>query len=450
MDTGEKFFSRSKPVISLRAIHLDLKGLPPSSNRLLEILDLLCLARINCVVVEWEDTYPWQVYPELRNQSAYSMATIRKFLNKAEKLKIEVIPLVQSFGHLENVLSKKRFKKFREIFDNVSDICPLKKGSSEIILNMIKDILSTHKTIRYFHIGGDEVWTFGTCKNCKDFIEKNSKPDLYLYHLKPIFEFLNAKGIRPIVWDDMMRKWTDSELRKIGKLTDFMCWSYGKDPFVFVSKQTMEKFLSAGCKIWAASAFKGGDGAYVDIPDMQTRITNMYEWVKYASRHKFEGVLATGWSRYNTFLSPCESLEASLDTLVLAGKIAWDGKLPENPSQWAEDFLRFCQKHGIKTDHFQRCRYVSEQLQRSRNEAFARIRDYLQQAHLAGEAERINPHRAKAAKKALIESVEKVESHAKEWEKIHKNLIESIWIKKYSFSRILPVKNLVKKILYKY
>lgn len=439
---SEKFFLRNQPAVEMRGIHLDLKGLPPSSARLLEILDLLHQARINCVLAEWEDTYPWKTYTVLRNETAYSLSTIKKFLARAEKLGIEIIPLVQSFGHLENVLSKRRFKYLREIPDNVSDICPLKKGSREIILDMIKDILLTHKNIKYFHVGGDEVWSLGSCDKCKKFVQNNGKAKLYLGHIEPILEFLNKNGIRPIIWDDMMRNWNITELKRIAKHTDLMCWSYSKDPFTFVKKETMEKFKKASCRIWAASAFKGAEGAYVDVPNIESRTINMHQWVKYAREMKMEGVIATGWSRYNTFVSPCEGIEASLHTLALAGKIAWDGDIPEKASEWADAFLKHCQNQGIGTGHFQKCRQVSEELQKNRDTAFFVFRNYLQQAHLAGEPERINPVRAKNARKAIFELLKKVKESAREWEKTHRGLVPNVWIKKYALSRVEPVKKM--------
>lgn len=443
----ERFFIKSKPVIQKRGIHLDLKGLPPTPLRFLEILDILKESRINCVLIEWEDSYPWKTYPELQSKTAYSISAIKKFLEKAEKNGIEVIPLVQSFGHLENVLSKRRFKHLREIPDNVGDICPLKPGSQKVILDMVNDILLTHKNIKYFHLGGDEVWTFGSCEKCKDFIEKKGKPSLYLYHLEPILDFLNSKGIRPIIWDDMIRKWSIPEIKKIGAKTDLLCWSYGKDPFIFVTKETIEKFTKAGCRLWAGSAYKGADGAYVDIPNLQTRITNMLEWVRYAKKIKMQGVIATGWSRYNTFLSPCEGIEASLDSLVLSGKIAWDGNIPQNPSEWAQSFLKLCEKKGINTKHFAECQNVSKQIQSIRDTIFIQARNYLQQAHLSGEPERINPFRAKQAKKALIESLKKLKSLAKEWENGHKGLIPEYWIKRYTLSRLEPARKIIQALI---
>ncbi|MGB9641771.1 MAG: family 20 glycosylhydrolase, partial [Candidatus Ratteibacteria bacterium] len=258
---GNDFFIRSNPAIAIRGIHLDLKGLPPASSRLFELLEILAQARINCIVVEWEDMYPWKAYPELKNETSYTESTVRKFISRAESLNIEVIPLVQSFGHMENVLSKRRFKHLREIPDNVSDLCPLKNESRDIVLQMVKDVLLTHTGIKHFHLGGDEVWSFGSCSVCKKFIEKHGKASLYLYHLEPLLQFLNERGIRPIIWDDMMRTWNTSEVKAIGRQADLMCWSYGIDPFKFVTRDTIDKFMNAGCNLWAGSAFKGADGA---------------------------------------------------------------------------------------------------------------------------------------------------------------------------------------------
>ncbi|OQB73166.1 MAG: Glycosyl hydrolase family 20, catalytic domain [candidate division TA06 bacterium ADurb.Bin131] len=445
----EKFFSHNKPVVAIRGIHLDLKGLPPTPERLFEVLDLAYESRINCLLVEWEDTYPWKIYPELKNQTAYSTGTIRKFLDKARNLNIEIIPLVQSFGHMENVLSKKRFKNLREVPDNVSDLCPLKKESHDTILKMIKDILTTHKNIRYFHLGGDEVWSFGSCEKCKKFVEKYGTNTLYLYHLEPIFRFLKSLGIRPIIWDDMIRKWKTPDIKKISKLTDLMCWSYGVDPLSSIGRDTLNRFEKTGCTIWLASAYKGADGAFADVPNTQLRVVNMKTWMEYAKKNKVKGVVATGWSRYNTFLSPCEGIEAGLDCFVLAGKIIWDGSISENPTIWAENFLKHCQKKGIHTDHFYECRKVSEQMQNMRDLIFSQARNFLQQAHLVGEPERVNPIRAKEARESLLKSLKGLRQCAKEWEKAHAGVIPKFWIKKYILSRVEPAKKIIKLVLTK-
>ena len=50
-------------------------------------------------------------------------------LDAAEKLGIDVIPLVQSFGHVENVLARKRFRHLREVPNGVRARCGRRAAS---------------------------------------------------------------------------------------------------------------------------------------------------------------------------------------------------------------------------------------------------------------------------------------------------------------------------------
>ncbi|MBM4086507.1 MAG: hypothetical protein FJ272_17125, partial [Planctomycetes bacterium] len=107
---SSSLFRRPSPVIGTRCIHLDLKGMPPTPERLVQLPEIFAELGVNALLVEWEDTYPYTTYPELRCPTAYDEPTVRTFLQKAERRGIEVIPLVQSIGHLENPLLKERFR----------------------------------------------------------------------------------------------------------------------------------------------------------------------------------------------------------------------------------------------------------------------------------------------------------------------------------------------------
>ena len=72
-------FRADRPVVDIRGVHLDLKGTPPTPDRLMELLALLAELRYNALLVEWEDTFPWQVNPKLRNETAYSREEVDAF-----------------------------------------------------------------------------------------------------------------------------------------------------------------------------------------------------------------------------------------------------------------------------------------------------------------------------------------------------------------------------------
>ncbi|HNS31805.1 MAG TPA: family 20 glycosylhydrolase [bacterium] len=443
-------FNRKKPLVNLRGVHLDLKGLPPTEKRLHEMLEIMALARINCVLVEWEDTYPWSKYPELKNETAYSQAAVTKFLDRAEKLSIEVIPLVQCFGHLETVLSKKRFAGLRENPANMSELCPSKEESRQLIKDLIKDILKTHQgRIRYLHLGGDEAFIMGSCPECKKIVEKEGRAALYLKQVSPLLEYVGEKGIQPILWFDMMCKWSAGETKKLQGKTDLMAWAYGP---VLSSRaiNTIPRFCEAGISVWGASAFKGADGNMAELPDMGQRADNILAWLEVFRESELKGIVATGWSRYNSFMSPCESLEASLDSLVVSGCAMWDGSLPAGYIEEARKFLNAGKMKKLAGQSFKRCLEACtavDMWKRSMINILCQIGP--RPAFLSGEKERKNPHENDAICRLIEKTLEEGLKVLETWVKVHKGLIPYMWLEYYKESRYRHLESYAKTLMKK-
>jgi len=429
-------FDRKKPVVGIRGIHLDLKGLPPTEKRLYEILDIMALAGINAVLVEWEDTYPWSC-PELRNRTAYSVRGVNKFLDAAERLSIEVIPLVQCFGHLETVLSKRRFSGLREDSSNMSELCPSREGSRKLVKSLIDDILKTHRgRIKHFHLGGDEAFIMGSCPACKKAVEKEGKAALYMKQVLPLLDYLRGNNIQPVLWFDMMLDWRFNEMKKLAGKTDLMAWAYNPVLRETVGK-AVRKCSRAGINVWGASAFKGADGVLGNIPDMEKRRDNILSWLDVYREENLKGIVATGWSRFNSFMSPCESLEVSLHSLVVSARAMWDGKLPGSYKEESMAFLNRGKLKRLAGERFEMCLEAGTNVQKW-TERFSDILCQIgvRAAHLAGEKERKNPHED-ASVCALIESnIEEGKTLLDLWVKAHKGLVPDIWLKYYRESRL--------------
>ncbi len=326
-----KIFNRKSPVAGNRGIHLDLKGLPPTFSRLLQFVDLCSFLKINFILFEMEDMFPWETHPILRSRNAYSKTQMREFYARCRRKGIEVIPLVQSYGHLENVLIRPQFKKFREQKDNPQDICPLKGGAREVILGMVRDVLAVFPDVKYFHLGGDEAWSMGTCPRCKSFIAKRGKAALYLEQLNPLLDYLHQRSIRPILWHDMMAKWSMPELKRLKDRADLMVWVYNNDVWDMAkwssarkTSETVAWFQKARIPLWGAGAYRcGGEGAF---PNLGKRAENMKLWTDKYSPLRLKGLVATGWSRGSTLIVGYGPQEYALKALALSAKIMWDGR----------------------------------------------------------------------------------------------------------------------------
>jgi hypothetical protein len=71
------------PDMGLRGIHLDLKGRMSTAGYLCEMLERMALHKINAVLVEYEDKFPYQSYPDLRAETCLSLEEIGKFTDGA-------------------------------------------------------------------------------------------------------------------------------------------------------------------------------------------------------------------------------------------------------------------------------------------------------------------------------------------------------------------------------
>jgi len=128
---------------------------------------------------------------------------------------LEVIPLVQTFGHLEFVLKLEGFQTLREVLSYPQEICPSNEKAWRLVTSMIDQVLSVRygrakKGLpTYIHIGLDEVYHIGECEQCR------GKPpkELFLNHVLRVARYVRETyGVRPIIWDDMLRKFYVEEL----------------------------------------------------------------------------------------------------------------------------------------------------------------------------------------------------------------------------------------------
>ena len=93
-----------------KIVHFDLKGSPPKLDYLLYVMKLSKTYGADGFLIEYEDMFPWDgELKVLRSKNAYSVDDIKTIIDVAKKLSMFVIPLVQTFGHMEFVLKHEEF-----------------------------------------------------------------------------------------------------------------------------------------------------------------------------------------------------------------------------------------------------------------------------------------------------------------------------------------------------
>ncbi|KAK6018166.1 hypothetical protein OSTOST_16261, partial [Ostertagia ostertagi] len=70
------------------------------------------------------------------------MDEVRTILKKARSLNLDVIPLVQTFGHLEWILKLEQFRKYRE---ERRVLCLGDEEGVAIVKDALKQVIDVHK-----------------------------------------------------------------------------------------------------------------------------------------------------------------------------------------------------------------------------------------------------------------------------------------------------------------
>ncbi|KAK7790047.1 hypothetical protein R5R35_008251 [Gryllus longicercus] len=307
-----------------RLLHLDLKGAPPKVSFLKRLFPLVRQLGATGILLEWEDMFPFTgSLASISATNAYSKEDIQSILEAARGSELEVIPLVQTFGHMEFALKINEFASLREVPESPQALCPSLNASFEFVEKLVTQVMEVHQGARFLHIGCDEVFQMGECRRCRT----QSRESLFLSHVSRVANMIHSRypGTMPIIWDDMLRHLSPQSLEEfhIGELVEPMVWVYAEDVYRFVPTMVWEKYASVFPHIWSASAFKGAFGETLYIPNVKRHLENNLRWLEVMTaegpkfKGGFRGIAVTGWQRYDHFAVLCELLPAAVPSLAV-------------------------------------------------------------------------------------------------------------------------------------
>lgn len=224
---------------------------------------------------------------------------------------LTIMPLIQTFGHLEFALKLQGFEHLREVLDSPQSICPSRKVTMSFLEQLLTQIIEFHlkvtqeftnknnfagstgtggggvgdgsngsyKSFTHIHIGCDEVARMGECDDCRHY----TRNKLFLSHVTSVANFIRSKWnqLNVVIWDDMLRDMTLSELveSNIGHYVEPMVWVYALDIYHYISPQLWDTYAKVFHTAWAASAFKGAFGESLMLPPVPQHLENNLRWM---------------------------------------------------------------------------------------------------------------------------------------------------------------------------
>ena len=281
---------------AVRAVHLDFRTEVMTLDAMRHLVDDLSREGVSTIVMEWEATFPFVKHATLSNASAFTEAEVRDFVAYCAARGIDVIPLQNCFGHCEYILRNERYGALREDRKDPSQVCPRRiEAATALFSEIFAEVAALHPS-RYFHIGADETYLLGLCKDCRAVAEREGKSRLFVDYVKAMCEVVRRLGKTPVIWADIILKYPEA----LDELPDdliFVDWNYGWEPDRFGK---LDNLFARGVKMWGAPALRSGpDNIY--LTQWKRHFDNLAVFVDFARRHGYEGMIETSWSTSGTY-----------------------------------------------------------------------------------------------------------------------------------------------------
>ena len=299
------------PLLSYRAIHLDVKHHLEKTGYYYRLMDRLAGYKVNAIIAEMEDKIGYERRPEVGSADALSIAEWKDLSDYAKERNIEISPLIQGLGHASFILKHDKFKDLCDDPNSDWAFNPLDPGTYEVQFDLYQDAMEATPYGRYLHVGGDEVHTTGRGSG-------RSPLELQLIWLNRVCEFAGEHGRIPIFWDDMPLKhagvyrpmfnteltreevdkiWVESEPRLLAFLDQFpknciyMRWNYSS-PQAAGNEKAMEWFRKHGMQVMGATA---GQTRWVLMPQNESNMENIRSFAEISVNSGINGLLLTLW-----------------------------------------------------------------------------------------------------------------------------------------------------------
>ena len=278
----------------MKAFQIDLARQIETVEKVYEIFDFAHLCGYDTVVMYLEDRIKTPSYPYPDDKECYTVQQAKDMVKYAEKLGIELIPVVSNFGHVERFLRHKELSHLAELRGDIPDffgdkqsehrdVCPSLPEAYEFFDRYITEVAEIFPS-EYFHVGLDENFNVGICEKCRE----KKKHEIFTQHILHSHKLLKSLSKRMMMWEDMFEMCPES-LEAIPKDIVMCVWNYRyiSDGMVghlngSLREDLIDKFLSKGFDVLCCA---------------HTNISNVDSYIDFAKRHDSEhmGFLFTIW-----------------------------------------------------------------------------------------------------------------------------------------------------------
>lgn len=330
------------PDIPLRSDYLDLRSIYPTFERLLHFMKEMAAYKFNTVFIEYENKIPFPTMSKLVSPQAMTQAQFDLLKMTAHDHFLNIIPVQQSFGHLEYVLTLPEYRHLRETPDTPGEMCPLRPGALELSKALLSENAAMHPDEPYLSMGCDEVWSLGQSEECQN--SGMSREEIALRFINQIADHVCSLGKTPIIWHDMLQSASQELLSQLDKRILVAVWMYNHRWVVEQAAPMLDRLDTAGISYIVCPAARSFESRpWQSYPSASGRMRNIDAWIRLCRLHPAKGFLNTNWAASFSFGRPYGLFETSRYTSLYSACRSWN--MDASMTDYLERYLAVY--HGV-------------------------------------------------------------------------------------------------------
>lgn len=238
---GKPFSKTEKAAFDTLSCMLDVSfGTVLTLESLKEFSELISLMGFNQILFYIEDMYEIPGRPFFGYmRGRYTYADLKEFDDYAFSLGIEVVPCMQTLGHLSTYL---QWPEANSVKENEMVLEPENEKTYDLIDEMVVNSSAPFRS-RRIHIGCDETHGLGMGASFKKHGYREPI-NVFVNHVNRVAEICKKHGLRPMMWSDMYIAFSsktydnydteavisDEVKALVNDDVDLVYWHYGQFP----------------------------------------------------------------------------------------------------------------------------------------------------------------------------------------------------------------------------
>jgi hexosaminidase len=277
------------PSTSLRGITDDIsRGQVSTPENFKKIIRFLARYKLNTYCLYMEDMFAFRRHPAIgKTRGALTADEIKELDRYAKRHHVELIPIFQTLGHWENILSMPEYERYAE-FPGAHTLNLADEKTYVLLEELIGEVAQAFSS-SFFHIGADETSDVGLAAT-KRLVETNGLPTVYLNHYKRIFAMLKKHKKKPMLYGDMLLE-NPTILDQLPKDAVVVDWQYGASSRFESTRLFREKRI----RFISSPAIRNYTGPF---PHYLHSLVNIQNFARDAFQNGAIGLLTSTWNDF--------------------------------------------------------------------------------------------------------------------------------------------------------